>query len=76
MAQIVNRGKELVRINPKNAHKIEYSTNDGRSWIGRYFGSACGDFQELTSNGNEILATTSKGLYYSKNEGRAWIKRN
>ena len=32
---MINRGKELIRINPSNKQKIEYSTNDGRSWIKR-----------------------------------------
>ena len=73
---MINRGKELIRIDPKNNQKIQFSTNDGRSWSGRFGGgSGWGDFQDLTDNGNEILATTSKGLYVSKNEGRSWSKR-
>lgn len=75
MGQMINRGKELIRISPKQANKIEYSTNDGRSWITRYSGTSAGDFQDLTDNGKEILGTTSKGLYYSTNDGRSWIKR-
>ena len=35
-----------------------------------------GEFQDLTDNGNEILATASKGLFVSKNDGRSWNKRN
>lgn len=77
MSTLINRGKELLRISPKDAKKIEYSTNDGRSWITRYSGSSSqGDFQDLTDNGKEILGITSKGLYYSTNEGRSWIKRS
>lgn len=76
MSQMINRGKELIRISPKSATKIEYSTNDGRTWILRYSSSSYGDFKDLTDNGREILAQTSKGLYYSTNEGRTWIKRN
>lgn len=76
MSQMINRGKELIRISPKTATKLEYSTNDGRNWITRYSSSSCGDFYDLTDNGKEILAQTSKGLYYSRNEGRNWIKRN
>ncbi len=76
MAQMINRGKELIRISPKTATKLESSTNDGRIWIQRFSGSSCGDFHDLTDNGREILAQTSKGLYYSTNEGRTWIKRN
>jgi hypothetical protein len=76
MASMINRGKELIRISPKYASKIEYSTNEGRSWYIRYNGSFAGDFAELTDNGKEILATTSKGLHYSTNEGRSWYLRH
>ncbi|NVN95553.1 MAG: hypothetical protein HXX18_09755 [Bacteroidetes bacterium] len=75
MSQIISRGKELIRINPVN-NKIEYSTNEGRSWLNRYSSSLCGDFLDLTDNGKEILATTSKGFYYSPNDGRSWYKRS
>lgn len=73
---MVQRGKELIRINPSNRHKIEYSTNSGRSWVLRHSGTFCGEFNELTDNGKEILGMTSKGLYYSTNEGRTWVKRS
>jgi hypothetical protein len=76
MGQMINRGKELIRINPSNKNKIEYSTNDGRSWTTRYSSSSCGDFSELNDNGKEILGTTSKGLYYSTNDCRSWTKRS
>lgn len=77
MSAMISKGKELIRISPKDAKRIEYSTNAGRSWITRYSGSSTqGDFQNLTDNGKEILGITSKGLYYSTNEGRSWIKRS
>ncbi len=76
MSQLINRGKELIRINPTNSNKIEYSTNDGRSWMNRYNSSSCGSFTDLSDNGKEILATTSKGLYYSTKDGRSWFKRS
>ncbi len=69
-------GKEFIRIDPTNDNKIQYSTNDGRSWSSRYSSSSCGDFHDLNDNGKELLATTSKGLYYSKNDGRSWSKRS
>jgi hypothetical protein len=31
MAQMILKGKEMIRINPTTKTKIEYSTNDGRS---------------------------------------------
>lgn len=77
MSQMINRGKELIRISSKDDKKLEYSTNDGRSWLTRYSGNSIqGAFQELTDNGKEILATTEKGLFYSTNDCRSWIKRS
>jgi hypothetical protein len=76
MAQMIVRGKEMIRIHPTTKTKIEYSTNDGRSWMSRCNNSSYGDFSDLTDNGKEILGTTSKGLYYSSNEGRSWMKRS
>jgi len=76
MSQLIKRGKELIRINPSNPNKIEYSTNDGRSWNTRYSSASNGNFFDLTDNGKEILGTTSKGLYYSTNDGRSWNKRS
>lgn len=73
---MIHRGKELIRIAPSNKQKIEYSTNDGRSWVTRFSGSSYGDFNELTDNGKEILGMTSKGLYYSTNDGRSWVRRS
>lgn len=36
MSQMINRGKELIRISPKTATKLEYSTNGGRTWFQRF----------------------------------------
>lgn len=76
MGQMINRGKEIIRISPKQQNKLEYSTNDGRTWNTRYSDSSYEDFQDLTDNGKEILGQTTKGLYYSTNDGRTWNKRS
>jgi hypothetical protein len=76
MAAMINKGKELIRINPSKANKLDYSTNDGRTWNTRYSGSSSGDFSDLTDTGKELLGITSKGLYYSRNDGRTWSKRS
>ena len=77
MSQIINRGKELIRISPKDPKVLEYSTNDGRTWGRRCMTmSNQGNFEDLTDNVKEILATCEKGLFYSTNEGRTWRKRN
>ena len=74
MGQIVNFGREMIRINSEK-NRIEYSTNGGNSWYSRYTGSAAGYFKEITVQGNELLAQTSNGLYYSKNGGSSWYRR-
>ncbi|MFK7032561.1 hypothetical protein [Flavobacterium oreochromis] len=74
MGQMVAHQGELIRINPsKNC--IEYSKNDGRSWHSRSSKSSIFEFIDLMENGNELLATTTKGTYYSKNKGASWHKR-
>ena len=76
MSIMINYEKELIRISPTDFKKIEVSTNDGRTWNSRYGGSSLqGNFQDLTDNGKEILATTEKGLFVSKNTGRTWNMR-
>lgn len=72
---MINAASELIRISSGKPTKIEVSKNDGRSWSTRYSDTSCGDFQDLTFNGKELLAQTSKGLYVSKNQGRSWGKR-
>ena len=52
MPQLINYGKEMLRVSPKG---IEYSTNGGRSWMMRYSGSSCGTFLDLLPYGNELL---------------------
>ncbi len=74
MATIINIGKELIRINSEK-QRLEYSKNDGKTWLSRYTGSSYGEFMDLLIFGDEILAVTSKGLYYSKNECRTWLSR-
>ena len=74
MPKMISFGSEMIHINPaKNV--IEYSTNNGRSWVTRYTGSSCGTFMDLLPYGNEILAVTNRGIYYSTNSGRSWVLR-
>ncbi len=75
MGLMINRGKELIRINPSK-NTIEFSKTNGSSWHTRHSGSAYGVFSDLLDNGKEILATTSKGLFFSKTEGSSWHKKN
>jgi hypothetical protein len=55
MSLMIVLGHELLRICPTNAKKLEYSINDGRSWIPCYPGGVPGEFFDLTDNGDEIL---------------------
>ena len=75
MPTMINYGGELIRISPKNNKKIEYSKNKGLTWILRCTNSSVGGFIDLVDGGDEILATTQKGLYYSKNKGLTWNLR-
>ena len=74
MAQIIQCGSELIRINTQK-NTIEYSRDGGRNWRSRYTGSLAGVFVDLLVYGPEILACTSKGIYYSKDGGINWRNR-
>lgn len=74
MAQMIPRGRELIRINTQKNH-IQYSTDGGRNWLTRYNGSYPGTFVDLMDFGSEILACTSKGLFFSRDDGRNWTSR-
>lgn len=74
MASMINIGKELIRISPKDDRKLEYSNNEGRSWGTRIIFNA--HFEELMEGNGELLAQTDKGLFYSRNDGRSWGLRH
>lgn len=75
---MITKGRELIRISPKDSKIIEYSSDQGRTWHLRCHGtdSYTGNFVDLSDNGSEILAQTSKELYYSRDAGRSWRKRS
>lgn len=74
MAQMIQRGRELVRINFQKNY-IEYSIDGGRNWNTRCTSSSYGTFKDLLDYGSELLACTSKGIYYSRDDGRYWNSR-
>ncbi len=74
MPQLINLGKEHIRINTAK-NTIEYSQNGGRSWVTRCNSTSYGSFIDLLPFGHEILACTSKGLYASQNDGRSFSPR-
>lgn len=76
MGTMVNHGKELIRICPTSTEKIEMSPDGGRCWCQRYYGSpVTGHFSDLMDNGNELLGSTSEGLFVSHDDGRTWSLR-
>lgn len=61
MASMINIGKELIRISPKDDRRLEFSNTEGRTWMTRIIFHA--HFEELMEGNGELLAQTDKGLY-------------
>lgn len=77
MPTMINKGRELIRISPKDNTKLEYSINGGVFWNTRFPGqSRLGTFFDLMDAGREMLATTNEGLFYSTNNGQTWQLRS
>ena len=74
MPQLVNLGRELLRINVQK-NSVECSQNGGRSWVTRCSNASYGIYRDLLVYGNELLACTSKGVYVSTNDGRSFAPR-
>ena len=70
MPQMIDLGKEMLRINPQT-NAIEYS-RDSRNWSRRCSSSAHGTFKDLCLYGAYVYAVTSKGVYYSRDNGLNW----
>lgn len=76
MPVMIVLNNELLRISPKDAHKLEFSLNKGQTWLPRYVsGSNIGEFIDLVDTGKELIATTTIGLCFSVNGGRTWLRR-
>lgn len=76
MNEMILFGGKMIRINPKDAKRLEYSNSQGKSWQTLFSGGSPGEFKGLMDGGSELLAQTSKGLFYSKNDGKSWQKRS
>lgn len=74
MSQIITFKGRLLRINPDNSSKIDSSITGGKNWTCIHCSSYPGYFEDLVVNGNQILATTDRGLYFSS-DGVNWNKR-
>lgn len=68
MAQVLQIGKHLYRINPSNRGQIEISMNNGLQWIVRYRGnpSMVGQILEIELEGTEIVAYAEKGVFRAR----------
>ncbi len=76
MPQMINLGKELLRIDPEKSNRLEVSRDNGRTWNTRHRYSSF-DFEDLTiGNKGEILAVTSQGLKVSSDRGQTWRTRS
>lgn len=76
MPKMIVVKNELLRISPKDAHKLEFSLNKGQTWLPRFVaGLNIGEFKDLVDAGKELIATTTVGLCFSVNGGRTWLRR-
>ncbi len=75
MSRMIDRGRELIRISPKDPNRLEYSTNDGRNWATRLVGQLVGKTVEIFDKDGEIHISTDKGEFSSNNGGRNWLGR-
>lgn len=73
MAQLLEYGREMLRINTAN-NSIEYS-RDGRNWTRRYSSQYYGAFYDLCLVGSDVYAATEKGVIYSHDGGRNWANK-
>lgn len=70
MAQLLQYGAEMLRINPSN-NSIEYS-RDGRNWTRKFSSQYYGTFYDLCLVGSDVYAATQKGVIFSHDGGRNW----
>lgn len=74
MGLLVSHNGLLLKINLEK-NQIDYSKNEGKTWhMQGKISSSYGDFQDLTSNGDKLIAVTTKGVFQSKNDGKTWHK--
>ena len=72
MPKMISSGGKLIRINPTNNH-IEFSPNNGVSWVTRSSSTNQGIFKDLVVYDGTLYACTDKGVYFSPNEGVSWL---
>ena len=73
MPQMIDSGKEMLRINPQT-NVIEYS-RDSRNWVRRCSSKAYGTFKDLCLFGPYVYAVTSKGICFSRDNGTNWTSK-
>ena len=75
MPQMISNGDELIRINFSNNH-IEFSHNNGRTWLKRSSNVTQGTFKDLLEYDGCIYACTDKGVFVSTNDGVSWQRKS
>lgn len=75
MARLLELDGIIIRINPKNTKRLDYSKNQGKLWLSQYTGTACGEFQDLSFDGKLLIAKTSNGTFTSRDKGKSWSKK-
>ena len=75
MPQMVSYGDELIRINYSNNH-IEFSHNNGRTWMRRSSNVTQGTFRDLLVYEGSLFACTDKGVFESTNDGVSWQRKS
>lgn len=70
MPRVINSDGELLRIN--NDGGIDYSCNNGLSWIHRAWCPNGAPFIDIVEHNGKIIGATRMGIYESTNNGLGW----
>jgi hypothetical protein len=68
MIKITNTGIELIRIGNENSEKIEYSTDNGKSWHIRYIRGEYREYENPKSWVWTTMTDYSNVLYMKMNK--------
>ena len=73
MAETVTWHDEMIRISPKDRHRLE-SSAEGLEWTERFCGNrSVGEFRSIGEDGVDLVATTSRGEFFASGDGSMWF---
>ena len=76
MPIMINHGKEMLCISPKDNKKINIQPiKAAHGWFATMAHLILEFFYDLMGSGKEFLGTTNKKLFYSINDERTWVFR-